>query len=302
MSTRLVNSKKLVRKKKKQGKKNMPTKKLYGFYRGVVKRQLSNGYCLIEIPGVLEFEDTDNLPPAEPAQSLCGGMSNGGTFAYPDTGANVWCFFANGDIRQPVYFAISNSRSPHWEDVSQKLKIDVEPKGFTDASYVHSTGIETIYGKTSISQIDTLKPDKRKSEVEMTKIDLKVLRTNKDLERISRQTIQDDGFKGGKDKVASLVNNGSDVKAAGEIIITNGSGGSVIIEGGTSIRLHAPLIEFDTTNTGAPGNGTIKFLAGNIEVRTTDGKVQVDNSNIALNIRNKKQLLLVGDKDVELKN
>lgn len=280
----------------------MPTKKLYGFYRGVVKSQLSNGYCLIEIPGILEFGDFDNLPPAEPAQSLCGGMSNGGTFAYPDIGSNVWCFFANGDIRQPVYFAISNSRSSHWEDVSQKLKMDFEPKGFTDATYVHSTGIETVFGKTSISQVDTLRPDDREVKVDLTKIDLKVLRTNKDLERISRQTTQDDGYEEGEEKVAGLVNDGSDIKAAGEIIITNGSGGSVIIQGGTSIRLHAPLIELDTTNTGAPGNGTIKLLAGNIEVRTTDGKVSVDNSNISLNLRNQKQLLVVGDEDVELKS
>lgn len=280
----------------------MAIKKLYGFYRGVVKKQISNGYCLIEIPGILEFDDIDNLPPAEPAQGICGGMANGGTFAYPDVGSNIWCFFANGDIRQPVYFAISNSRSEHWEDVSQKLKIDLEPKGYTDATYVHSTGIKTIFGKTSISQMDTIKPDTPEAKVELTKIDMKVLRTNEDLERLNRQTVQDDGFNGGKDKVAELVNDGSDIKAAGEIIITNGSGGAVIIHGGTSIKLHAPLIELDTTNTGAPGNGTIKLLAGNIEVRTTDGKVQVDNSNIALNIRNKKQLLLVGDKDVELKS
>ena len=279
----------------------MPTKKLYGFYRGVVKKQISNGYCLIEIPGVLEFDDTDNLPPAEPAQGLCGGMANGGAFAYPDVGSNVWCFFANGDIRQPVYFAISNARSEHWEDVSQKLKIDLEPKGFTDASYVHSTGIKTVFGKTSIAQLDTIDPDASEAKVNLTKIDLKVLRTNEDLERLSKQATQDDGYKEGQDKVAELVNDGSDIKAAGEIIITNGSGGAVIIHGGTSIKLHAPLIELDTTNTGAPGNGTIKLLAGNIEVRTTDGKVQIDNSNIALNIRNKKQLLLVGDKDVELK-
>lgn len=280
----------------------MPAKKLYGFYRGVVKKQMSNGYCLIEIPGILEFDDIDNLPPAEPAQGICGGMDNGGTFAYPDVGSNVWCFFANGDIRQPVYFAISNARSSHWEDVSQKLKIDLEPKGFTEPSYVHSTGIKTIYGKTSVSQIDTLQPDSTREKVELSKIDIKVLRTNEDLDRLSKQSIQDDGYRGGQEKVASLVNDGSDIKAAGEIIITNGSGGAVVIHGGTSIRLHAPMIEFDTTNTGAPGNGKIKFLSGSIEVRTTDGKVSVDNSNIALNIRNKKQLLLVGDKDVVLKS
>ena len=277
----------------------MPEKKVYGFYRGVVKRQLNNGYCLIEIPGILEYEDFDNLPPAEPAQGICGGMSNGGTFSYPDVGSNVWCFFANGDIRQPVYFAVSNSRSEHWDDVSQKLKTDLKPKGYPDASYVHSSGTETVYGKTSISQINTLKPDKPTDEVEMAKIDLKVLRTNDDLERLNKQTTDDDGYTQGVEKVASLVNNGSDIKSAGEII-TNGSGGTVTIEAGTSIRLHAPLIELDTTNTGAPDNGTISLLAGNIELRTTDGLVRIDNSNIFFNVTNKKLYAVLGDADFQL--
>lgn len=278
----------------------MEENKQYGFYRGIVKRQLNNGFCLIEIPGVLEYEDIENLPPAEPAQSICAGMSNGGTFSYPDVGANVWCFFANGDIRQPVYFAISNARSEHWDDVSQKLKTDLNPKGYPDATYVHSSGTETVYGKTSISQINTLKPDKPNGQVELSKINMKVLRTNIDLDRIGKQSIDDDGYKGGPEKVASLVNNGSDIKCAGEIIITNGSGGTVTIEAGTTIRLHAPSIELDTTNAGAPDNGTIRMLAGNIEMRTTDGIVKVDNSTIFMNVRNKKLFAVIGDSDVEL--
>lgn len=278
----------------------MSDNKVYGFYRGIVRAQLNNGYCLIEIPGILEYADIDNLPPAEPAQSICGGMSNGGVFSYPDVGSNVWCFFANGDVRQPVYFAVSNANSGRWDDVSQKLKSDLKPKGYPDATYVHSSGTETVYGKTSISQINTLKPDKRKAEVEMAKIDLKVLRTNDDLERLNKQTIDDDGYKEGVEKVAGLVNNGSDIKSAGEIIVTNGSGGTVTIEAGTSIRLHAPLIELDTTNAGAPGNGTISLLAGNIELRTTDGMVRIDNSNIFFNVQNKKLYAVLGDLDFQL--
>ena len=282
----------------------MSARKFYGFYRGTVLKQLNNGYCLIEIPGILQFkpENIESLPPAEPAQGICGGPANGGTFSYPDIGSNVWCFFANGDIRQPVYFAISNVKSENWCSVSQKLNVDGTPTGFPDATYVHSAGTETIYGKTAISQINILKPNKPDSEVASSKIDMKVFRTTEDLERISKQYVPDDGYKLPEEKNNEIVNNGSDMKTAGEIEITNGRGGIVTITAGHLLRLHAPYIEIDTTNAGGVDNGRILFKAGNIEVRTTNGTVTVNNSNISLNIRNKKQLLLVGDKDVELKS
>ena len=284
--------------------KKRSVKKFYGFYRGVVRKQLNNGYCLIRIPGILDYEKDENLPPAEPAQEICGGRSDNGTFVYPDINSNVWCFFANGDIRQPIYFASSNARSVHWIDVSQKLKSDKNPSGFPKATEVHSTGTETIYGKTIISQTNILDPNKVSNEkddnIEISKIDLRVFRTNEDLERITRQSIDDDGYKKDVKDLAGQVNYGSDIIPAGEIIITNGSGGAVIIKGGTSIKISAPLIELDTTNTGGTDNGEIKLKAGKIEFRTTDGTIELNNSNVAINVRNGKQLLTVGDKDAQL--
>lgn len=276
-------------------------KKLYGFYRGIVKRQIKNGYCLIEIPGVLEFKDIDNLPPAEPAQGICGGVSNGGMFSYPDIGANVWCFFANGDIRQPVYFAVSNARSEHWLDVSQQLKNDQgKLKGFPESTQVHSSGVETVFGKTKIAQINTLEPNEKSEEVLISKIDMRVLRENKDLDRISKQSRPDDPVEGPVEDFKGKVINGSSMQAAGEIIISNSEGGTVVILGGTSVKIRAQKIELDTTDTGAPGNGSILLTAGNIEFRTTDGTIELNNSNVAINVRNGKQLLTVGDKDVQL--
>ena len=276
-------------------------KKLYGFYRGVVKKQIKNGYCLIEIPGILEYKDIDNLPPAEPAQGICGGVSNGGMFSYPDIGANVWCFFANGDIRQPVYFAVSNARSEHWLDVSQQLKTDQgKLKGFPESTQVHSSGVETVFGKSKIAQINTLEPNEKSEEVKISKIDMRVLRENEDLDRISKQSKPDDRAEGTVEDFKGKVINGSNIEAAGEIIITNSEGGTVVILGGTNVRIHAQNIELDATNTGAPGNGNILLTAGNIEFRTTDGTIELNNSNVAVNVRNGKQFFAIGDQDAQL--
>lgn len=85
--------------------------KLFGFYRGVVKQHLSDGYCKIWIPGVYDesYNDYDKcelLPNAEQASLIFGGCTQGnGMFSYPDVGSVVWCFFQNGDQNYPVYFA-----------------------------------------------------------------------------------------------------------------------------------------------------------------------------------------------------
>lgn len=85
--------------------------KLNGFYRGIVLKHLSNGFCKIYIPSVYpeeynSYEKADNLPSAEQAAPLSFGTNNGlGIFSYPNIGSIVWCFFQNGDQNLPVYFA-----------------------------------------------------------------------------------------------------------------------------------------------------------------------------------------------------
>lgn len=85
--------------------------KLAGVYRGQVIQHLTHGKCKVWIPGIYPDEfitKPDNLPPAEQASSLFGGINNGnGMFSYPNIGAIVWCFFENGDQNRPVYFAAS---------------------------------------------------------------------------------------------------------------------------------------------------------------------------------------------------
>ena len=85
--------------------------KLYGFYRGVVLKHLSNGRCKIWIPTVYpdewnSYDKADLLPSAEQASSLAFGANNGnGVFSYPNIDSIVWCFFERGDQNFPIYFA-----------------------------------------------------------------------------------------------------------------------------------------------------------------------------------------------------
>jgi hypothetical protein len=83
-----------------------------GFYKGRVVKHLSHGKCKILIPEVYNIDsintdsEADKLPDALPAAPIFGGGNNGnGCFSYPDIGSIVWCFFDNGDINFPVYFA-----------------------------------------------------------------------------------------------------------------------------------------------------------------------------------------------------
>lgn len=85
--------------------------KASGFYRGKVLKQLPHGKCKIFIPGVYDEvfllpEYIDALPSAEPATPLFAGTNlANGVFSYPNLSSTVWCFFANNDQNQPVFFA-----------------------------------------------------------------------------------------------------------------------------------------------------------------------------------------------------
>lgn len=95
----------------------LPKDKLYGIYRGVVENNNSpdkDGKCQIRVFGVHCSEKiktpttgipTEELPWAEPATPIFGGVSKIGIFGVPLQGSHVFLFFENGNPMNPRYFA-----------------------------------------------------------------------------------------------------------------------------------------------------------------------------------------------------
>ena len=119
--------------------------KLTGFYRGIVLKHLSNGFCKVWIPGVYpdewnSYESADMLPSAEQAAPLGFGSCSGlGLFSYPNIGATVWCFFQNGDQNLPVYFAATlggQEASANWD------KARAMAGSHPDDAYVHKLHVK----------------------------------------------------------------------------------------------------------------------------------------------------------------
>jgi len=83
--------------------------KFYGNYRGLVTGVADPYYAgriQVQVYPMLYGVDVALLPWAVPAMPISSGSATGtGTFAVPVVGSYVWCFFENGDIYQPVYFA-----------------------------------------------------------------------------------------------------------------------------------------------------------------------------------------------------
>jgi hypothetical protein len=83
--------------------------KFYGNYRGMVVSNIDPdllGRLKIQIYPMLSELDSEVLPWAIPAMPLFDGAGDGnGSFVVPEEGTMVWCFFEQGDIYQPVYFA-----------------------------------------------------------------------------------------------------------------------------------------------------------------------------------------------------
>ncbi len=88
---------------------------LFGIYRGVVENNNDlneAGRCQIRILGIHPISKdiadglpTENLPWAEPACPIFGGISQVGIFGVPCQGAHVFLFFESGNRTQPRYFA-----------------------------------------------------------------------------------------------------------------------------------------------------------------------------------------------------
>jgi uncharacterized protein involved in type VI secretion and phage assembly len=83
--------------------------KLFGVYFGKVLKHLPHGRCKIFIPVAYseKYEDEpERLPSARQASPLFAGSYDGnGVFTYPNIGSTVLCFFLNGDVNFPMYFA-----------------------------------------------------------------------------------------------------------------------------------------------------------------------------------------------------
>ena len=116
-----------------------------GFYRGIVLKHLSNGYCKIWIPGVYpeewhNSEQADLLPSAEQASPIRFGKNKGlGVFSYPNIGSIVWCFFANNDQNLPVYFAAAlggQEADKNW-DIARSMA-----GSHPDDAYIHKIHVK----------------------------------------------------------------------------------------------------------------------------------------------------------------
>lgn len=120
----------------------LPKSKLYGIYRGVVENNISpdkDGRVQIRVFGIHCEEKvktpitgipTEELPWAEPATPIFGGISKVGIYGVPLQGAHVFLFFENGNPQCPRYFA-SAPGIPY-------SKPDVD-KGFNDPDGVYPT-------------------------------------------------------------------------------------------------------------------------------------------------------------------
>lgn len=95
----------------------IPRTTLDGIYRGVVENNVDEkeaGRCQIRVFGVHTDEKfkvndngipTEELPWAEPATPIYGGVSNVGVYGVPCQGAHVFLFFEAGNPMAPRYFA-----------------------------------------------------------------------------------------------------------------------------------------------------------------------------------------------------
>lgn len=153
--------------------------KASGFYRGTVKKHLSNGRCKIYIPSIYneQYEtDFDKLPDAEQASPLFGGANYGnGVFSYPHLGATVWCFFENEDINRPVYFASTLGglgNQAQFKEARPKVT-DSDVKNGTDA-YIHKIKVDKCHvtlNQAGIIKIITFGKDKNSKDEASISID-----------------------------------------------------------------------------------------------------------------------------------
>lgn len=238
--------------------------KYYGFYRGQVAQCLTNGFCRILIPDILEIirGDVNTLPLAEPAQSIGGGLVENGTYMYPEEGSIVWCFFEGGNVERPVYFATSNVKSSIWADVSNTNHVN-ENKG-NDGQTVTPNAMMTKYSKTSIIQKTVI--DKETELPVSDNVDITV-DTTAEQENMYTQNAE-------KVNIKEL---GVPAPFAANIHMDN-KDNSIVLTAKNSIIFRAPNIIIDSTGLGQPGYILIK--SKEIENLTDSGPFRVMTSQV----------------------
>lgn len=231
--------------------------KYYGFYRGTVVQQLTNGFCKIRIPGVLAYDDVDKLPPAESATDIAGGTGKNGTFSYPDVNSTVWCFFEQGDVNRPVYFAGSHSHMVGWSSKNVAVAEQQNIEGYTLAK-VTAVGKTMSHDNASINMSSALNTNTQK--IENTKIELAV-QYNSELAENVTETFDDTN------------ENNRVIHVAAGIVLDNATG-KVTINAANTIELNAPNIIINSKNLGK--SGTITLHSDNI---TADAAEEIKFTN-----------------------
>ena len=91
---------------------------LDGLFRGIVRKQMSDGRVKVFVPGIHDpkFESDGNedfLPNAELMMPISAkSIDQSGTFCCPDVGAIVWVFFQNQDVNYPVVIGTTLNSVP----------------------------------------------------------------------------------------------------------------------------------------------------------------------------------------------
>lgn len=234
----------------------------YGFYRGRVVEHGHCGTCRIWIPEVYPSDWESNpkfLPVAEQAQpfTVFGSQPKfsedgenttpngvpGGVYSYPAIGSYVWCFFVNGNIENPVYFAACVNINPDSEDDWENVELSKTSKGLKFHYYLPSE--EEGDGQLNEVTMDVFTKNSQRA------VKLKVGVHAKEAENIVNNSVKIDNegiqlFTNGKIKLTGL--QGVEI-----------DGINVALEAKNKINLNAPcgaiaitspLITLDCTSSG----------------------------------------------------
>lgn len=239
----------------------MAKNRYYGFYRGTVMQQLSNGFCKVAIPGILYMTDdkgnidVNKLPPAECAAESFGGTINNGTFKYPDLNSTVWCFFENGDVNKPIYFASAHSGLAGWKssDVAVPGQEDIPGYALTP---VIGVGKVSNFADSSISQTVTIDPNSGDNLNSTIKLSVNYTAAAAEAKA---EVISDN-------KTANKLQ-GNPIGTAVSIILDNANN-KLILTAANTIELLAPKIIINGTKLGELGS--VDINTDNIKITATN--------------------------------
>ena len=234
---------------------------LLGFFRGQVMQQLTNGYCKISIPGILDFTDVNKLPPAECATSSFGGQNENGTFQYPELYSSVWCFFENGNANKPVYFASAVNNAKTWNSGLVALPEQESIDGYSLAP-VTSVGKTSKFAQSSISQ--TTSVDKNTNKTLSTRIEMAVDYTPENAEIKLKTQKEAREQEKDKEKREAL---GSILSPSVKITLDNANN-KITLSAGDIIELNAPNIIINGKGLGTKGR--VMIIGDDVVVDATD--------------------------------